>query len=180
MNPMVDDPFAQLLSHLRQYWDYLWHMSDVARLVFNRNGVPVYRYPTDQGTEPVSVLRMHADLPDQRGRHIHDFPALAYDPATGLVAVAAAGATLEPHAVSDSRGSIGVFFDPAALGDAGCRHRPGEPIRYCSRSCTATPAVCCACRYLPHAGNSGRRRSPPSTPSWRAASRVIGRRRWRT
>jgi AraC family transcriptional regulator, transcriptional activator of pobA len=119
MNPMVDDLFAQLLSHLRHYRDYLWLMADLARLVFTRNGIPVYRYPTDQGTPPVSVLRMHADLPDERGRHIHDFPALAYDPATGLVAVAAAGATLEPSAISGSDGSIGVFFDAAALGDAG-------------------------------------------------------------
>jgi AraC-like DNA-binding protein len=60
---------------------------------------------------------MRTGLPDERGRHIHEFPALAYQPDTGLISVAAAGKTLEPHAVTQRRDSIAVFFDPAALGD---------------------------------------------------------------
>ncbi len=106
-----------MLGHLRRYWDYLWQMAEMARLVHNRDGIPVYRYPVDLDMPPVSVLRMPTGTPDGRGRHIHEFPALSYQPETGLVAIAAAGKTLEPDALHEFGGGIGVYFDPAALGD---------------------------------------------------------------
>ncbi len=92
-------------------------MVNGARRVFNRDGIPVYRYPTGQSTPPVLLLEVRDGLPDERGRHIHDFPALAYHPDTGLVWVAAAGEPLDAHAIGERDGSIGVFFDPTTLGD---------------------------------------------------------------
>ena len=89
-------------------------MTQPTRAISHRDGVPVYQYRTDPDVPPVSVHR-HDDrgAPDP-GRHIHDFPALWYVPADGLVYVAAPGEVLEPpRPVS----GVGVFFDPTALGE---------------------------------------------------------------
>ncbi len=85
-------------------------------LVRHRGGVPMYRYPTGPDTPPVMVIRAGRDDVVERGRHIHDFPAIWYDPAGGVIFVAAPGEVLEPARVSRSENGIGVIFDPAALG----------------------------------------------------------------
>ena len=66
-------------------------MTQTTRAISHRDGVPIYQYRTDPDTPPVSVHRHdHGGTPNL-GRHIHDFPALWYVPAEGLVYVAAAG-----------------------------------------------------------------------------------------
>jgi AraC family transcriptional activator of pobA len=94
-------------------------MSVATRVIRHRGGVPVYQYRSDRDTPPVSVL--WADRQDvlEHGRHIHDFPALWYIPAAGHVYVVAAGEVIDPAGVSDIAGGVGVFFDPAALGEDG-------------------------------------------------------------
>jgi AraC-like DNA-binding protein len=91
-------------------------MTQVARLIGHRGGVPIYQYRTDPGTSPVSVHRHIGEL-GERGRHIHDFPALWYVPAAGLVYVAAAGEVLDPGQLQHLDAGVAVFFDPAALGE---------------------------------------------------------------
>jgi len=86
-------------------------------MVRHRRGVPIYQYRTDPDTPPVSVLRPGPDDFRRRGRHIHDFPALWYVPAAGLVHVAAAGEVLDPGLVRRLDDGVAVFFDPAALGE---------------------------------------------------------------
>jgi AraC family transcriptional regulator, transcriptional activator of pobA len=93
-------------------------MTQVARLIGHRGGVPIYQYRTDPETSPVSVHRHIGDL-GERGRHIHDFPALWYVPAAGLVYVAAAGVVLDPGQLENLDAGVAVFFDPAALGEDG-------------------------------------------------------------
>ncbi|MCV7378854.1 AraC family transcriptional regulator [Mycobacterium alsense] len=92
-------------------------MTRPARLVRQRAGVPIYAYRTDPDTPPVSVFRSRPGDVVERGRHIHDFPALWYVPATGLVHVAAAGEVLDPGPVVRLDDGVAVFFDPAALGE---------------------------------------------------------------
>lgn len=88
-------------------------------MVRHRAGVPVFEYRTDPDTPPVSVSRPGpADLREPR-RHIHDFPALWYVPATGLVHVAATGEVLDPAQAPQLVGGVAVSFDPAALGEDG-------------------------------------------------------------
>lgn len=90
-------------------------MTHASRLFRHRDGVPMYQYPKDPETPPVSVLRASRSEMLDHGRHIHDFPALWY--MRGLVYVAAAGEVLEPSRVDrSSDGGVGVFFDPGALG----------------------------------------------------------------
>src|SRR5438309_11189541 len=91
-------------------------MTQAARLIGHRGGVPIYQYRTDPGTSPVSVHRHLGDV-GERGRHIHDFPALWYVPAAGLVHVLAAGEVLDPAQVPRLDDGVAVFFDPAALGE---------------------------------------------------------------
>jgi AraC-like DNA-binding protein len=92
-------------------------MTPSARLVRHRDGVPVYDYPTDPVTPPVSVIRLQSDgLPEKR-RHIHDFPILLYLPHTASVHVVAAGEAIDPVWVDDRTDGVAVFFDPAALDD---------------------------------------------------------------
>jgi AraC family transcriptional activator of pobA len=91
-------------------------MAFPTRLVRHRGGVPMYRYPTGPDTPPVLVIRAGRDDVLERGRHIHDFPAIWYDADAGLVHVAAPGEVLDPARVNRSEGGIGVIFDPAALG----------------------------------------------------------------
>ncbi|OBH07429.1 MULTISPECIES: AraC family transcriptional regulator [unclassified Mycobacterium] len=94
-------------------------MSVATRLASHRGGVPVYQYRSDPDTPTVSV--QWADRQDvlAHGRHIHDFPALWYIPAAGHVYVVAPGEVIDPAGVSDIAGGVGVFFDPAALGEDG-------------------------------------------------------------
>ncbi|OIN79708.1 AraC family transcriptional regulator [Mycobacterium malmoense] len=92
-------------------------MTRPTRLVRQRAGVPIYEYRTDPDTPPVSVVRSGPEDFVERGRHIHDFPALWYLPAAGLVYVAAAGRVLDPGRLEDRDAGVAVFFDPAALGE---------------------------------------------------------------
>jgi AraC-like DNA-binding protein len=79
--------------------------------------VPIYQYRTDPDTSPVSVLRR--DGLQEHGRHIHDFPALWYVPAAGVVYVAAAGEVLDPAETAHPDDGMAVSFDPSALGEDG-------------------------------------------------------------
>jgi AraC family transcriptional regulator, transcriptional activator of pobA len=88
-------------------------------MVRHRAGVPIYAYRTDPDTPPVSVVRSGLDDFVERGRHIHDFPAIWYLPARGLVHVAAAGQVLDPGRLAHRDDGVAVFFDPAALGEDG-------------------------------------------------------------
>src|ERR1700722_20821934 len=89
-------------------------MTQPTRAISHRDGVPIYQYRTDPDTPPVSVHRHdHRGGPDL-GRHIHDFPALWYVPADGVVYVVAPGEVLEPPRPDSG---AGVFFDPTALGE---------------------------------------------------------------
>lgn len=89
-------------------------MTQATRLSRHLDGVPVYRYRTDPDTPPVSVVR-YDELAERRP-HIHDFPALWYVPAAGLVYVAAPGKVLDPEQVVPADDGCAVFFDPVALG----------------------------------------------------------------
>jgi AraC family transcriptional regulator, transcriptional activator of pobA len=89
-------------------------MTQTTRAVSHRDGIPIYEYRTDPGTPPISVHRHdHSGAPDL-GRHIHAFPALWFVPAEGVVYVASPGEVLEPPRPDSG---VGVFFDPAALGE---------------------------------------------------------------
>jgi|SRR5271166_4844825 len=94
-------------------------MTRPARMTRHRAGVPIYEYRTDPDTPPVSVVRSGPEDFVERGRHIHDFPALWYLPAAGLVHVAAAGQVLDPGRLEHRDAGVAVFFDPAALGEDG-------------------------------------------------------------
>lgn len=92
-------------------------MTRPARLVRQRAGVPIYEYRSDPDTPPVSVVRSGPEDFVERGRHIHEFPALWYLPVAGLVYVAAAGQVLDPGRLDLRDAGVAVFFDPAALGE---------------------------------------------------------------
>ena len=92
-------------------------MTQLARVISHRDGVPIYQYRTDPDTPPVSVHRHGPHGFGERGRHIHDFPALCYVPAAGLVYVAAPGEVLDPEQLYYLADGVAVFFDPAALGE---------------------------------------------------------------
>ncbi|SOJ53488.1 Arabinose operon regulatory protein [Mycobacterium simulans] len=92
-------------------------MTHAARLTRHRGGVPIYEYRTDPDTPPVSVVRGGRDDLPERGRHIHDFPALWYAATAGVVYVAAAGEVLDPGQLDDIEAGVAVLFDPAALGE---------------------------------------------------------------
>jgi len=94
-------------------------MALASRLVRHRDGVPMYQYPTGPDTPPVSVVRTRSDDVVDRGRHIHDFPAIWYADSAGLVYVAAPGEVLDPAHLGRADGGVAVFFDPAALGMGG-------------------------------------------------------------
>lgn len=96
-------------------------------------GVPVYAYRTDPDTPPVAVVRSGPEDFVERGRHIHDFPALWYLPSPSLVYVAAAGEVLDPGRLEDLDDGVAVFFDPAALGEDGRSPWPawrGHPLLF--------------------------------------------------
>ncbi|BBY07256.1 helix-turn-helix transcriptional regulator [Mycobacterium noviomagense] len=94
-------------------------MTSAARLVRHRGGVPIYAYPADLDTPPVSVVRAATEDLGVRGRHIHDFPALWYARPIGLVYVVAPGEVIDPAQVGRIDGGVAVSFDPAALGGDG-------------------------------------------------------------
>ncbi|WP_025737574.1 helix-turn-helix transcriptional regulator [Mycobacterium genavense] len=105
-------------------------MTQPARLIGLRGGVPIYRDRTGPDTSQVSLHRHLGEL-GERGRHIHDFPALWYVPAAGLVYVAAAGEVLDPGRLADLDAGVAVFFDPAALGeDARSPAWRGHPLLF--------------------------------------------------
>jgi AraC family transcriptional activator of pobA len=107
-------------------------MTQAARLIGHRGGVPIYQYRTDPDTSPVSVHRHIGDV-GERGRHIHDFPALWYVPGAGVVYVAAAGEVLDPEQLENLDDGVAVFFDPAALGEDGRSPWPawrGHPLLF--------------------------------------------------
>lgn len=102
-------------------------------MVRQRAGVPVYAYRTDPDTPPVAVVRSGPEDFVDRGRHIHDFPALWYLPSPSLVYVAAAGEVLDPGRLEDLDDGVAVFFDPAALGEDGRSPWPawrGHPLLF--------------------------------------------------
>jgi AraC-like DNA-binding protein len=89
-----------------------------ARLARLRGGVRVYEYPIDPHMPPVALARVgHKTMSD--GGQIHNFPALWYSHAAGLVYLIAMGAVIGPADVEHTDDGIAVFFDPAALGDDG-------------------------------------------------------------
>src|SRR6476620_5014591 len=95
-------------------------MASLTRPIGHRDDIPIYDYPTDPVTPPVTVIMLHpVGLPEKR-RHIHAFPILTYLPSSGSVYVVAAGETIDPSWVSEHDDGIAVFFDPAAL-DEGTR-----------------------------------------------------------
>jgi AraC-like DNA-binding protein len=107
-------------------------MTQAARLVGHRGGVPIYQYRVAPDTSPVSVHRHVGDLGEQ-DRHIHDFPALWYVPAAGLVYVAAPGEVLDPGQLENLDAGVAVFFDPSALGEDGRAPWPawrGHPLLF--------------------------------------------------
>ena len=107
-------------------------MTQAARLIGHRGGVPIYQYRTGPDTSPVSLHRHVGDL-GERGRHIHDFPALCYVHDAGLVYVLAAGQVLDPGELYDLDGGVAVFFDPAALGEGARSPWPawrGHPLLF--------------------------------------------------
>jgi AraC-like DNA-binding protein len=99
-------------------------MSGPTRVIRHRGGVPVYSYRRDRDTPPVTVLRTRPDDGVEHRRHIHDFPALWYAPATGVVIVAAPGEVIDPAAAGDLDGGVAVFFEPDALGEDARSPRP--------------------------------------------------------
>ena len=108
-------------------------MELASRLVRHRGGVPVYQYRAGPDTPPVAVVRSSRHQVEQRGRHIHDFPALWYEPRAGTVYIAAAGEVLDPGRVARGDDGVGVFFDPAALGADGDTSWPvwrGHPLLF--------------------------------------------------
>ena len=94
-------------------------MTEVARLVRHRDGVPIYQYPTNLDVPPVSLFRGGREDLSEHGRHIHNFPVLWYVHSAGLVYVVGAGDVIDPGEVEHADVGVGVFFDPAALGGDG-------------------------------------------------------------
>lgn len=92
-------------------------MAAPARIARHRDGIPVYGYAVGLDAPPVSLIRLRAgEVPEARP-HIHEFPAMTYFPESGTLFVAAAGEAVDPTRVGIRADSVGVFFDPAALGD---------------------------------------------------------------
>ncbi|MET8874009.1 helix-turn-helix transcriptional regulator [Nocardia sp. NPDC004604] len=94
-------------------------MTEATRVIRHRDGVPVYDYRTDQVTPPISLMRFdERHTPGNGSPHIHEFPVLVYVRPTGVVYVVAAGQVIKAATVGEFDGAVGVFFDPAMLGDA--------------------------------------------------------------
>lgn len=93
-------------------------MPETAVFAGRRDGTPVYSYPRHHPLAPVSLLDLGPGAPPVRTKHIHEFPVLVYQPASGSVDVVAAGRPVDPDRGGDRSGAVAVFFDPAALGEA--------------------------------------------------------------
>lgn len=102
-------------------------MFPTPRVERHRDGVPVYEYPTDPASPPVSVMRLHPDGPPEKSPHIHGFPILTYLPESGSVCIVAAGETIDPSAIEDAARGVAVYFDPSALGEGA--HSPWQAWR---------------------------------------------------
>ncbi|MEV5838416.1 helix-turn-helix transcriptional regulator [Nocardia sp. NPDC052112] len=94
-------------------------MTEATRMVRHRRGVPEYDYRSDQVTPPVSLLWFDRLTERDHSPHIHNFPAMLYIRSAGVVYVVAPGQVIADAPPYESEGSVAVFFDPAALGDAG-------------------------------------------------------------
>jgi len=108
-------------------------MDQLARLIRHRGGVPMYAYPTGLDVPPVALVRGGREDVLERGRHIHDFPALWYSAADALVYVAAAGEVLDPARMAHREDGVGVFFDHSVLGGTGTQLWPawnGHPLLF--------------------------------------------------
>src|SRR5262245_33537481 len=109
-------------------------MTQAARVVSHRNGVPMYRYPIGLDVHPVLLVRASRENVLERGRHIHEFPALWYAATAGHVYVAAAGEVLDPSRIAHrDEGGVGIFLDPAALSGSGAPLRSafsGHPLLF--------------------------------------------------
>lgn len=115
-------------------------MPDSFHAVRYEGGVPVYRYWSDPGAPPLSVVRFTAESRPAHGQsHIHDFPVLLYiygdggvlragradlDVRAGDVYVIAPGQVVDGAGASTFEGACGLFFDPTALGDEGLASWP--------------------------------------------------------
>ncbi|WP_043716998.1 AraC family transcriptional regulator [Kutzneria sp. 744] len=120
-------------------------MTEAARAVSLRAGVPVYRYRITPGGPPVSVLRLDAHhQPGEVHRHIHDFPVLVYVERAGRLEtgvppvqardgdayVLAAGAVIDPAQVAGVGSAFAVFFDSAALVGDGQASWQSHPLLF--------------------------------------------------
>lgn len=108
-------------------------MTQLARVISHRDGVPVYRYRAGPDISPIAVHRHARDDVGSLGRHIHDFPALWYAHGAGVVYVLAAGRVLDPGELYDLDAGVAVFFDPAALGEGARSPWPawrGHPLLF--------------------------------------------------
>ena len=93
----------------------------------------MYAYPTGLDVPPVALVRGGREDVLERGRHIHDFPALWYSAADALVYVAAAGEVLDPARMAHREDGVGVFFDHSVLGGTGTPLWPawnGHPLLF--------------------------------------------------
>jgi AraC-like DNA-binding protein len=117
-------------------------MSEMARPVGYRAGVPIYQYRSSPEVPPVSVLRFEAHTrPAHERPHIHDFPVLMYIERAGQTTVGdpprpardgdayvlAPGQVVDPTVATTIDAGRGVFFDPTALG--GDRQAPWSSWR---------------------------------------------------
>jgi AraC family transcriptional activator of pobA len=120
-------------------------MTEMARAVRYRTGVPVYGYRTAPGVPPVAVLRMDATHhTGEPQRHIHDFPVLIYIERAGDLAVGspptpthdgdayvvAAGAVIDPARAEGLGAATAVYFDPAALAGDGQASWQAHPLLF--------------------------------------------------
>ena len=83
-----------------------------------RAGVPVVGYATAPEIPPVAVVRFDTDDRPVHGRHIHEFPVLAYLE-QGEAYLIAPGAVIELAHVRATNFGACVFFDPTAVGGDG-------------------------------------------------------------
>ncbi|WP_231390455.1 AraC family transcriptional regulator [Nocardia sp. CNY236] len=96
-------------------------ISEPARLVRHRDGIPVFDYRTDPAVPPVSVLRAEGLMRLRHTRpHIHQFPILMYVSGSGAAYAVAAGHVIDPARSLECSPVAAVAFDPTSL--AGDKH----------------------------------------------------------
>lgn len=136
-------------------------MPQMARLAGHRDGVPIYSYPNELSTPPVSVIRLDRCALPAPGAHIHDFPVLVVHGDADLIDVVAAGATVDPSLLDDRVGALALFSTRLSSTTAPApRGRRGEHTRCCPHSFTATTPVFSGSRCPQRVGDSGWPRSP--------------------